>query len=515
MKGSFHLVSALCLLVLASCTALRPAPLAITDSGRVEGAWSQGIAAFRGIPYAAAPVGALRWRAPQPAPQWLGTRAAQRYAPSCAQPESTLMPLPPGGSSEDCLTLNVLTPSLGKADAALPVMVWIHGGGYVQGSGNDPMLNSPTLAGRGVVLVTVNYRLNVFGFMAHPALAVPGEPIGNYGLMDVVAALRWVRRNIGAFGGDPHNVTIFGESAGADLVNHLMVLPSAAGLFHKAISQSSSVGLAPGVYPQRGTPMQASAYQAAQAFTDRLGLPAGADLPAALRSLSTAQILNAFGLRDRFTPVIDGVLLPGQVGLLFGAGRQQPVPYLSGGNSWEASLGRSIGGGFSPEFAARLVPAVEQQRLYPGLSGDALADAIFGDLVILAPGRYIAAQMQRLGVPVHRYYLSYVASARRGAQPGVAHADDVPFVMSNLDADPTLRSVSARDRAVSALMSDYWVQFARTGNPNGAGLPPWPADTADGVVLEIGDRIEVRHGLNAQRLAWHEVRGLALQQRLR
>jgi para-nitrobenzyl esterase len=362
-----------------------------------------------------------------------------------------------------------------------------------------------------VVLVTVNYRLNVFGFLAHPALVRAGEPAGNYGLQDLLAALRWVQANIGAFGGDPGNVTIFGESAGADLVNHLIVMPSAAGLFHKAISQSSSVGLAPGVYPDRGSLFQASGHEAAQAYAARFALPRDIDTAAALRALTTAEILAVYGERDRFTPVIDGALVPGHVGLLFRAGHQHRVPYLTGGNSREASLGRSIGGGFSPDIAARIVPQDAKDRLYADMTGDALADAIFGDLVILAPGRYLAGKMRAAGMPVHRYYLSYVASALRDTQPGVAHADDLPFVMSTLDEDPRLTSISARDRDVAALMTRYWVEFARTGNPNAPDLPPWPAD--DGVVLEIGERIEPRAGFLAERLAWHEQRGLSLMEK--
>jgi para-nitrobenzyl esterase len=507
--------AAIALLLLSACTRPEPAPVVTLDTGRAQGSRAGDVVAFRGLPYAAPPVGARRWQPPAPVAAWPGLRAARRFGPACAQPESPLVALPPGGTSEDCLTLNVLAPAAGAAGRPYPVMVWIHGGGYVQGTGNDPVLNSPALARRGVVLVTVNYRLNVFGFLAHPALAMaPGDPVGNYGLLDLLAALRWVQRNIAAFGGDPGNVTLFGESAGADLVNHLLVVPAAAGLFHKAISQSSSVGLAPGAYPARGTPVQPAARAVAEAYLARV-LPAGVPADGArLRALPTRELLAAYGPRDRFTPVIDGELVPGQVGRLFAAGRQHRVPYLTGGNSWEASLGRAIGGGFSPDIAARLVPAADQARLYPGLAGDARADAIFGDLVILAPARYLAARMQATGVPVHRYYLSYLAEDRRGRQPGVAHADDIAFVMGSLDREPGLRRVGARDRAASELLGRYWVQFARTGDPNGPGLPAWPRDTAAGTVLEIGDEVVVREGFEAARLDWHVARGEALLARL-
>jgi para-nitrobenzyl esterase len=221
-------------------------------------------------------------------------------------------------------------------------------------------------------------------------------------------------------------------------------------------------------------------------------------------------LLAAMGERDRFSPVVDGQTLPDQVGLLFAAGKQHKVPYLTGGNSWEASLGRKIGGGFSPAFAARLVPDIDKARLYPGLRDDAVDDAVFGDLIILAHSRYLANRMREQGVPVYSYYFSYVAADRRERQPGAAHADDIAFVMGTLDDEADLSRVTARDRAVSQLMTDYWVQFAKTGDPNGPGLPEWPVwEPGPARVLEIGDEVVARDGLLAERMDYHLRRGQA------
>lgn len=480
------------------------------DTGQVRGARVDGVLAFRGIPYAAAPVGELRWRPPQPAPAWQVIRPATDYGATCAQPRSAALWFELSNPSEDCLTLNVSTPDTRPA-IRLPVMVWIHGGGFSQGSGNLPQLNGTAIPERGVVLVTINYRLAMFGFLAHPALVTHGDPVGNYGLLDAVAALAWVQRNISAFGGDPTRVTIFGESAGADAVNYLMVMPAARGLFQQAISQSSSVGMAPTPRVERRAGFNPPAEQLANAFIAKLTLPATDNLGAALRALPTAQVLAAMGERDRFTPVVDGRTLPDQVGLLFAAGLQQKVPYMTGGNSWEASLGRMIGGGFSPAVAAKLVPAGDKARLYPGLDGERLDDAVFGDLVILANSRYLARQMRQSGAPVYMYYFAYVAADRRGHQPGAAHADDIPYVMGTLDTETSLNRVTARDRTVSTLMTDYWVRFARTGNPNGPQLPDWPAwEPGTARVLEIGDEVSVRDGFLAERMNYHLERGQAL-----
>lgn len=520
-----------CLLVIISCTSFvggcastawnSSSPEAVVDTGSLRGTVISEVNAFKGIPYAAPPVGELRWVPPQRAASWAGVRSAIDYAPHCAQIDPGVLWFELDEYSEDCLALNVWSPAA-KQDARLPVMVWIHGGGYSNGSGNIARLNSPLFAKQGVVLVTVNYRLSVFGFLNHPALAAghPDKLTGNYGLLDLVAGLEWVQRNIAAFGGDPDNVTIFGESAGAGLVNTLLVMPAAEGLFHRAISESASVGLAPDPYPAKRAGFLPPANKLGQSYAKKLGVADyNSDRPevaAALRAMTTDQLLSVLQMKDRYTPVVDGISLPDQVGALTAAGKQHRVPYITGGNNWEASLGREIGGGFSPEFAARLVSQADKDRLYPGLSGDALADQIFGDLIVLSGSRYTANQMVKVGAPVYSYYMTYVAAARRDTQPGAAHTDDIAFVLQTLDNESDLDIVTAQDREVSELMSAYWVQFAKTGNPNRTGLPEWPAYVSnDGPILEIGDAVEVREQLLQDRMEFHIARGSDLMEKTR
>jgi para-nitrobenzyl esterase len=502
--------------VLAACTT--PGSSSITnlqvdiETGRLQGAMVDDVAAFKGIPYAAPPVGELRWRPPQSAASWNGVRPATDYGPFCAQPASDMLGFKLGVISEDCLILNVWTPDLNSTDK-LPVMVWIHGGGYSQGSGNVPRLNSPTLAKEGVVLVTINYRLALFGFMAHPAINAshPEDPRGNYGVLDAIAALEWVQRNIAAFGGDADNVTIFGESAGAGLVNTLMIAPRAKDLFHRAISQSSSMGLALSQQVDRRMGFRPAGLKAGEAYVKNLKLGETDDLAATLRSLTTEELLAGLGYRDRFTPLVDADVIPGQPASLFAAGLQHRVPYITGGVSWEASLGRAIGGGFSPERAAMLVPDADKQRLYPGLEGEQLEDAIFSDLLALSSSRYVADNISRTNQSVYRFYFSYLAEDRRARQPGVAHTDDIAFVMQTLDAEADLKIITERDREVSQLISRYWVQFAKTGDPNAEGLPEWPAfKQGKPQTLEIGDEVRVHENFLGDRMEYHVQRGVEM-----
>jgi para-nitrobenzyl esterase len=485
------------------------------DTGKLQGVRHDDVTAFKGIPFAATTGGENRWRPPRPVAAWDGIRSAENYGPFCPQFSSEILWFELGPMSEDCLMLNVWTPDHAR-DEKLPVMVWIHGGGYVQGSGNIARLNSPDLAREGVILVTLNYRLTLFGFFAHPAMTKQqaGEPLGNYGLMDLIAGLKWVQRNIEQFGGDPDNVTIFGESAGGALVNYLMVIPPARDLFNKAISQSASVGLAPDAKIRNRSGFQVPGEKAGKSFAKRAGFKDSDDPIRDLRALSMDEIIGLLTPKDRFTPMVEGDLIPDQVGVLFADGRQNDVPYLTGGVSWEAKLGRQIGGPFSPDIMVRIVPDEDKLRLYSGMTGKTLADAVFGDLIIHSQSRYLGDMMENVSSPSYQYYFSYLADERRATDPGVGHADEIAFVMQTLDAD--LNAVTDKDREVSKLVSSYWVQFAKNGNPNGPGLPEWPAYRADApFVLEIGDEVILHEDLEPDRLNYHKARGIANMEKAR
>ncbi|MDB5447363.1 MAG: carboxylesterase, partial [Phenylobacterium sp.] len=341
MRLLLKLALALSLLGAGSATA---APQATIVQGRLEGASDGSVDRFLGIPYASPPVGELRWRAPRRPAAWTGVRPAVSYGADCMQNAMPGMRWKPQPISEDCLYLNVWRPAQ-PAATPRPVMVWIHGGGFSTGSGAWPIYEGSNLAKHGVVVVTINYRLNRFGFFAHPALMAQRteEPVANYGLMDQVAALRWVHDNIAAFGGDPANVTIFGESAGGFAVNYLLTMPSARGLFAKAIVESGGgsanfrtmLGLdTPGSGP---TGPQPSAIEAGRAYAASLGVTDAT--PAALRAIPAAQILGSASMTDGGRgPVVDGKLIVEDPVEAFAAGRQARVPFIIGSNSFEASI---------------------------------------------------------------------------------------------------------------------------------------------------------------------------------
>ena len=493
-------------LFLSSCT-IPDSDLEIKiDSGWLLGSEENQVLSFKGIPYAASTAGSNRWRSPQKKQSWKGVRQAKNYGDFCPQTKRETLWFELGQTSEDCLSLNVWTPK-NTHQSKLPVMVWIHGGGYLQGSGNIPRLNNPEFAKQGVVLVTINYRLNVFGFFAHPTLLEKSEDemVGNYGLLDVIAALEWIKRNIHLFNGDPDNVTVFGESAGASLISYLMISPKSKGLFHKAISQSAAVGLTPDTHIDKRVGFNISAREIAIKYTKEMNFELGQSMDQ-LRQLSSDTIIEKLDPRTVFAPMIDGILIPDHVGLLFAEGKQHDVPFLIGGNSWEASLGREIGGGFSPKFISRLVPKKDKDLLYPGLDGEELEDQIFGDLVLLSTGRYMANQMAYVDSKTYHYHFSYVASEKLNQQPGAAHTEDIAFVMKTLDVE--LERVSEKDRQISDAMSNYWVQFARTGDPNLPNQPRWdPYNQDNGSVLEIGDTIVLRNNFLNERINYHINRG--------
>jgi para-nitrobenzyl esterase len=439
------------------------------ESGALGGVEKAGVLAFKGVPYAAAPVGALRWRPPQPALSWRGLRRAQYNGPISLQvhkPEDNgVGPLP---MSEDCLTLNVWTPAE-RGQAALPVMVWIHGGGYVNGSATAALYDGANLARDGVVVVGVNYRLGRLGFFAHPLLTAdqPDELKGNYALMDQIAALEWVRRNIAAFGGDPGDVTIFGESAGGMSINRLMVSPLARGLFHKAISQS-------GAGRETAAPL-AKAEQQGQAFIESLNIVASS--AEALRAIDAKTIIDAGDpdISSGWGPILDGKLLTQDVVAAFASGDQARVPYLAGSNALEFPIpAKAFDGAFkrmsnlSDETRAAVVAA------YP--SEEAFKDHAISDLIFTEPARHLAALHARSGQPTFLYRFSVLSEAVKDRLKGAVHAAERQYVFRTLNASPW--PTDDMDERAMQVMSAYWLAFAKTGDPNGDGRTVWPAYTA-------------------------------------
>lgn len=429
-------------------------PTAQIEQGRLRGSTADGVRRFFGIPFAAPPVGDLRWKAPLPAAAWQGERDATAFGPACFQarmPDAPAMPM-----SEDCLTLNIWAPE--QAPGPLPVMVWIHGGGYLAGANSQPQFEGTNFARRGVVLVTINYRLGPLGFLAHPELTeeAPYKASGNYGILDQIAALKWIRANIAKFGGDAANVTIFGESAGAGAVNILQASPLARGLFDKVIGESTSQFDPDGGLVGRKDMRQAEAY--GKAFGDKLGAPSAA----ALRAMSPEQIYSQFTF---FWPTErDGHVLPDLVYHIFAQGKQNDVPTLVGSNSDEGST-------IKVPWVKREASAdpAAYDRLYAGLADplrQSATDAVQWQMRVWA-------QLQAK-TGKHKAWLYWFDQAWPGRKAdGAFHGNEIVYVFGTLDAEK--QPWTAQDRALSSLMTDYWVSFARDGDPNGAGLPHWPS----------------------------------------
>jgi para-nitrobenzyl esterase len=451
-------------------------PVVATKSGSIEGLDTDGASVFLGVPFAAPPAGNLRWRAPAPAAPWPGVRPAKAFGPDCVQEP---MRSPPGAgfvnpTSEDCLYLNIWRPRASRA--RLPVMVWIHGGAFIMGAGSFPSYDGAAFARRGVILVTLNYRLGRFGTFAHPALRreQAGRPVADFGLLDQIAALEWVRDNIAGFGGDAANVTIFGESAGASSVNFLMTSPLAKGLFAKAISESGG---------SSGDLKTFAAAEAEGAAWARAAGVADDDLDA-LRALPADKVWGA-PVTTVASPVIDGTVVTASTDDAFHAGAFAKVPYLLGANSQEESLLRWLPGldeAFLKSLGARGDAALSLYRA-DGLDRKTAVARLWGEAAMVEPARFRARQAARRGVATWLYHYGYAPDAADATTIGAGHDAEMEMVFDNPDQRWS-RPWSARDAAMARTMQAYWVNFARTGNPNGAGLPTWPAYTpgADGLM---------------------------------
>jgi para-nitrobenzyl esterase len=468
----------------------KTAPMVVrVDGGRVSGAIEDGgVLAFKGIPFAAPPVGPLRWRAPQPVTPWSGVRSATEYGHDCMQ-----YPFPGDAApletqpAEDCLVANVWRPKQ-AGRSKLPVMVWIYGGGFVNGGSSPKIYSGANFAKRGVVFVSFNYRLGRFGFFGFPALTGehPEEPKGNYGYMDQIAALEWVKRNIAAFGGDPANVTIFGESAGGGSVHTLVTSPAVKGLFAKAIVESGGgraplLGLRKVSQDQPGLP---SGETIGVAFARAHGIE-GTDAAALarLRALTAAEVTDKLNMArmaaDAATyagPMIDGRIAVESPEVAYRSGRFAHVPLITGANS--ADLGFGTAATTKDALFESFGPAKGQAIAAFDPDGTAsfaaVSQAVARDRVMIEPARFAAGAVAARGLPAYTYRFSYVAQSMQKRFPfGALHATEIPFVFDTVGVKYGA-ALTPRDEVVARTANAYWVNFARSGDPNGPGLPAWP-----------------------------------------
>ena len=470
-------------------------PVVATPAGSVQGEAVGGLHVFKGIPYALPPTGAMRWKPPLPAAKWKGARDATKFGPVCVQPKPRpgsiyTWELPP--MSEDCLSLNIWAPAKAKKAA---VFVWIHGGSLVSGAGSDGLYDGAKLAEQGIVVVTINYRLGVLGFLAHPGLSAESRRnvSGNYGLLDQIAALRWVKTNIASFGGDATNVTIAGESAGGLSVMYLMAAPEARGLFAKAIAQSAYMISAPEL---RGV---THGGVAAEPVGPWLGEKAGAgDLPG-LRSMDAAALTDA-AARAGFFPffVIDGRVLPRQVVEVFDRGEQPKIPILAGFNSGEI---RSLRVLLPPAPADSAAYETQIRANYGDLADAFLAQYPSADFAesMLATTRdalygwtaeRLVAKQTAAGVPSFLYYFDHGYPAAASQNLHAFHASELPYVFGTADRTPVnwpkVPETAVEHQLTDAMVS-YWATFARSGLPTAKGEPAWPAYGTDRAYLAFED----------------------------
>jgi len=457
--------------------AIGSGPVTGTANGPVRGLANGSVDEFLGIPYAAPPVGALRWQPPQPAARWSGVRDATRFAPHCPQPTT---PFGQASTSEDCLFLNVFTPSRQQAGSHFPVMVWIHGGALVTGESND--YDPAALVADGVTVVTINYRLGALGFLAHPALADANGQSGDYGLMDQQAALRWVRRNIASFGGNPHNVTIFGESAGGLSTLSQVASPQARGLFERAIVESGSYNLTQASL--------ASAEAAGEAFAVKAGC--ASQTAACLRSLPVSTILadqDAAG----YTPNINSEVLPDTLGTAFATGNFNRVPIINGTNrdesrlfvalselagnpvtasNYQSMISSTLG---VPAAVAALIAAKYPLTAFP--SPSIALGAVGTDAIFACPALTIDQSVSRF-VPAFAYEFNDENAPELFLPPvsfpyGAAHASEIQYLM-DLPTAAFPSTLSAQQQQLAATMKEYWTNFAHRGFPSSPGTPFWP-----------------------------------------
>jgi para-nitrobenzyl esterase len=495
-RSNWLLAVTIGLLLNTSLPAAAPLPVVTTSAGPVRGSTQGDGAVFKGIAYAAPPIGALRWKPPRPVNPWKEVKDASQFGPICPQPVDERRKGQP--QSEDCLTINVATPKLANS-ANLPVLVMVHGGAYFVGSSRERFDDAARIYNaRGIVVVSMNYRLGRLGFFAHPGLRAeaPGDMTGNYWLMDQIAALRWVKRNIASFGGDPAKVTILGCSAGGSSINALMAAPAARGLFARASAHSG------GGINNATRPLERAESEGV-AFAARAGVHGeGAEALAQLRALDPATIRAADPGAPNYGAIVDGRLLPEETAISFAQGRIARVPFIVGSTSNEASIFGLMGfdeGVLKRRFG---IDMAEVRRIYDPdgrLVPAELLRQVQTDFIFTA-GATALGRMAARWQPSYAYHFAYVPAAQRADMPGAPHCADQGYIFD----DPKLTADPANAR-IARTIQDYWANFIKTGNPNGAGLPQWlQYKGADPSILMVADDIRpVADFRSAQLRYWH------------
>jgi para-nitrobenzyl esterase len=480
------------------------------DSGKISGVQQGGTWTYLGIPYAKPPVGNLRGKPPEAPVAWSGTRACTQYGATCPQPPG---PVSFGNESEDCLYLNVWTPAKTPTEK-LPVMVWIYGGAFTTGSGSDPRFNGVNLTKQGVIVVTINYRVGMFGFMAHPQLSQESahHSSGNYGLMDMIQALKWVKTNINGFGGDPGRVTVFGQSSGAESIQYLLVSPPARGLFQRAISESGPRWHYGWIAPMN--PTLKDAEKTGEQIAVNLGLADASDQIAAMRAKSSDDVLKAAGYNvlasDPPSGIqaavnVDGWIIPEKPETLYNAGKQMNVPVLIGSNKDDGTL-------FGGIVQKNNTTVSQYKPIIQGAVGEAAANEVVGmfpmttnaqvgptvsnlltQMDFASCARYICDSTRaKTTSKAFLYQFTRVPPTQAGALLGCCHSAEIQYVFGNL---PSSEGYGPKDTQISNAMMGYWTRFAKTGDPNGGGSTAWPTYSSKEQNLEIGDQVKANAGL--------------------
>jgi para-nitrobenzyl esterase len=449
-----------------------------TEAGLVSGVKSGDVTAYKGIPFAAPPVGDLRWKAPQPAKHWDGVRKCDAFSASPMQAKpvpfmvyTSEFLIPESPISEDCLYLNIWTNAKTKTDKKA-VFVWIYGGGFSSGGAACPIYDGEAMAKKGIIFVSINYRVGVFGFLAHPELTreANGKASGNYGLLDQVAALKWVKRNIAAFGGDPDNVTIGGQSAGSMSVNSLVASPLTKGLFKGAIAESGSMLV-------KNPVLASNKLQTAEAQGSKLAEKAGAKTLAEMRALPAEEVMKKF--QGRFAPIVDGYVLPESIAAIFAADKQNHVALITGWNHDEFGGPTKSKEDFKKQAKEQYgADADKFLKYFPAETDEQAIESqvkLSRDQVFAVSGfKWAGIQSKYANSPVYMYNFNRKVPAEGDMKKyGAFHTAEVPYMMDNLKFLNN-RPFEPADHALAKLMADYWVNFIKTGNPNGNGLPAWP-----------------------------------------